>query len=144
MEINAGSAREALNPGQAGQHTGWLSPSDAGFQGKCTQFGLRLSSLCPNSLQIIDAVGFEQVIFFILVKGSPGDTIMYDVYIFLVLCVSFNQKSFLSSPDALGDHLYYSQHCATLLFRLSSFMCRLECTCKHQAQLTRLGTSELR
>lgn len=62
---------------------------------------------------------------------------------FLALCVSFNQKSFLSSSDTLHDHLYYCQHCAVLLFCLFSFMCRLECTWKHQAQVTHLGASEL-
>lgn len=68
---------------------------------------------------------------------------MYDVSIFLVLCVCFNQRSFLSSLDTLGDHFYYSQHFATLLFCQSSFICRLECTQKHQAQLIDLESSDL-
>nr|XP_021148162.1 uncharacterized protein LOC110361373 isoform X3 [Columba livia] len=63
VERNAEYGREALNPGQAGWHTGWLSPGDAGFNSKCAWFGLRLVSLCPNALQIIDYVGSAWAVF---------------------------------------------------------------------------------
>lgn len=68
---------------------------------------------------------------------------MYDVCVFsCALCFIYSKK-LLNSPDTVGDHFYYSQCCATLLFCLSSFMCRLECTWKHQAEFTHLGPSEL-
>lgn len=67
VERNAEYGREALNPGQVGWHTGWLSPGDAVFNGKCAWFGLRLVSLCPNALQIIDYVGSAWVIFFFFI-----------------------------------------------------------------------------
>lgn len=63
MERNAEYEREAGNPRQAGWHTGWLSPADVGFKAKHTWFELRLASLCPNALQIMDDVGFAWVIF---------------------------------------------------------------------------------
>lgn len=63
MERNAEYEKEVGNPGQAGWHTGWLSPADAGFKAKHTWFELRLVSLCPNALQIMDDVGFAWIIF---------------------------------------------------------------------------------
>lgn len=62
-ERNTESGREVRNPGQAGWHTGWLSPDDAGFKGERTWCGLRLASPCPNALQIIDDVSSTWVIF---------------------------------------------------------------------------------